>query len=150
MKEAAHLIRVAVILIAGVGVFAVARQSIVPTGFGQYGHFRAAALSDNRSKPQVYAGRATCALCHEEVANVLKASRHAAIGCEACHGPQFRHSDDPSAQKPVLPDTLTLCARCHEKNLARPKFVPQVDVREHSGGEPCKACHQPHSPKVGG
>jgi hypothetical protein len=150
MKEAAHLIRLAVVLVAGVGLFAVARQSIVPAGFGQYGHFRPGALAEIRSKPITYAGRATCESCHDDVAKVLTASRHHTVGCEACHGPQSRHSEDPSLQKPVLPDTRVLCARCHEKNAARPKFLPQVAAQEHSGGEPCKSCHQPHSPKVGG
>jgi hypothetical protein len=150
MKEAAHLIRIAVILVAGAGIFAIARQSIVPAGFGQYGHYRSGALLENRVKSTAYAGRAACQLCHEETYNVLKTSRHALIGCEACHGPQFRHSEDPTAQKPVLPDTHTLCARCHEKTVARPRFIPQLVAREHSGGEPCKSCHQPHSPKIGG
>jgi hypothetical protein len=150
MKEAAHLIRLAVILIAGVGVFAIARQSIVPAGFGQYGHYRAGALGEIRAKPLTYAGRAACVLCHEDVSNVLKTSRHASIGCEACHGPQFRHSEDSAAQKPELPDTRALCAGCHEKIAARPDFVPQVVTVEHAGTEACKTCHQPHSPKVGG
>jgi hypothetical protein len=89
-------------------------------------------------------------MCHEEAATTLKASRHATIGCEACHGPQFRHSEDPTAEKPALPDTLALCARCHEKMVARPQSFPQVVAGEHSDGQACKTCHQPHSPKIGG
>jgi hypothetical protein len=150
MKEAAHLIRLAVLLTAGLGVFAIARQSIVPAGFGQYGHYRAGALAENRKKPLVYAGREACQTCHEDVAGVLKTSRHADIGCEACHGPQFRHADNMEAQKPALPDTAVLCSGCHEKNAARPTFLPQVVAAEHSGGEPCKSCHKAHSPKFGG
>ena len=150
MKEAAHLIRLAVILFAGVAVFAVARQAIVPAGFGQYGHYRPGALADAQARPMVYAGRAACADCHDEAVQTLTKSKHARIGCEACHGPQFAHTQDPTAKKPVLPDTTVLCAKCHEKVLARPKSMPQVVTKEHSGGEPCKTCHQPHSPKVGG
>jgi hypothetical protein len=150
MKEAVHLVRLAVILIAGLCLFAIARQSIVPAGFSQYGHYRAAALSENRSKTPAYAGRAACIVCHEDVAGVLKASRHAMVGCEACHGPQLAHSEDATTQKPASLDTHVLCARCHEQNSAKPKFVPQVIVQEHAGDEPCKGCHQPHSPKIGG
>lgn len=149
MKEAVHLVRLAVILAAGAGVFVFVRQSIIPKGFGQYGHFRPGALEDNRSKPLVHAGRAACADCHDEAVTTLKKSRHGAIGCEACHGPQFAHTQDAS-QKPVLPDTRVLCARCHEKNSARPAFLPQVVVKEHAGDSACKDCHKPHSPKMGG
>ena len=149
MKDAAHLVRLGLILLAGLGLFAIARQSVVPADFGQYGHFRPGALSDVRSKAPVYGGRAACEPCHQEVVDVLTASRHAHIGCEACHGPQYAHTEDPVAHKPVLPDTLVLCARCHDKNSARPRVVPQVMVDEHSGGAPCKTCHQPHSPKPG-
>jgi hypothetical protein len=28
--------------------------------------------------------------------------------------------------------------------------MPQVVSKEHAGDEPCKSCHQPHAPKVGG
>ena len=150
MKEAAHLVRLAVILIAGVVVFAFARQAIVPAGFGELGHYRPGALADARATPLTYAGRDACAACHDEALLKLKASKHGGISCEACHGPQMQHTQDPSAHKPVLPDTTQLCARCHEAVAARPKWMPQVVSKEHSGGEPCKSCHQPHSPKVGG
>jgi hypothetical protein len=52
--------------------------------------------------------------------------------------------------KPALPDSAALCAKCHERVSARPKSLPQVVSNEHSGGEPCKGCHQPHSPKLEG
>jgi len=45
-----------------------------------------------------------------------------------------------------LPDTLVLCARCHEANLAKPKAFPQVVTKDHMGDVPCKTCHQPHNP----
>jgi hypothetical protein len=150
MKEAAHLIRLLGLLLAGAVLFAVVRQQVVPAGFGKYGHFRAGALDDVRARPIVHAGRAACVVCHEDQAKVLTRSRHARIGCESCHGPAARHADDPTASKPALPDTGVLCARCHEANSARPKFVPQVISKEHAGGEACKTCHQPHSPKLGG
>lgn len=152
MKEAAHLIRLAAVLAAGVVLFVLIRQEIVPAGFGKYGHFRAGALDDVRSRPLVHAGREACAACHDDVLTVLKTSKHRTIGCEACHGPQAKHAnaDDPSALKPTLPEVRTLCVRCHESNSARPKTFPQVVSKEHSGGESCKNCHQPHSPKLGG
>ena len=148
MREAAHLVRLAVILVAGVAVFALVRQATVPAGFGQFGHYRPGALAEAASKPIRYAGREVCTTCHDEALQVLAKSKHKSIGCEACHGPQSAHAEDPDARKPVLPDTSVLCAKCHETVMARPKWMPQVVSKEHSGGEPCKRCHKPHSPKM--
>jgi hypothetical protein len=149
MKDAAHLVRMAALFAGALLVFLVVRQSVVPATFGQYGHFRGAALEEIRSRPVTFAGRSTCEMCHEDQLKVLKTSRHAAVACEACHGPQAKHAEDPSSIKPVLPDTRTLCARCHESNAAKPRTFPQVVTKEHSGGEACKTCHVPHSPKIG-
>jgi hypothetical protein len=148
MKEAAHLLRLAALLAAALLLFVLVRAQVVPATFGKYGHFRAAALDDVRSRPIAFAGRSACALCHEDRVQVLAAGKHAGIGCEACHAPQSRHAGDPEKLKPVLPDTRVLCAQCHEANSAKPKGFPQVVSKEHSGGEACKSCHQPHTPKL--
>lgn len=147
MREAAHLIRLAGLFLAGIVLFLVVRQEVVPAGFGKYGHFRAGALDDVRAHRLVYAGRSACLACHDDISNVLQTGKHAGVGCEACHGAQAKHADDPSATKPELPDTRRLCARCHEANSAKPGRFPQVKAEEHSGGESCKSCHQPHKPK---
>ena len=150
MKDAAHLIRLAAVFAVGFVAFLLIRQALVPAGFGKYGHFRAGALDDVRARPISFAGRAQCAICHDDRVKELQAGKHAGVGCEACHEAQAKHAqlDDPSSGKPVLPDTKVLCARCHEKNSAKPRGFPQVATAEHSGGEPCKSCHNPHSPKL--
>jgi len=147
MKEAAHLIRLAALFVAGFVIFLLIRQAIVPAGFGKYGHFRAGALDDVRARQISFAGRSACEGCHEDKREALNKGKHANVGCEACHGPLARHADDPDKMKPVLPDTKLLCPVCHEANSAKPKAFPQVDTKDHSGGEPCKSCHQPHTPK---
>ena len=129
-------------------MFLVIRQAVVPAGFGQYGHFRAGALKDVRSRPMSFAGRSTCEACHDEQLKVLSGGKHAHVGCESCHGAQAKHANDPSAT-PVLPDTKILCAKCHEQNSAKPKGFPQVATKDHSGGEAGKTCHKPHRPKFG-
>jgi hypothetical protein len=148
MKEAVHLIRLAALFIIGFVLFLVVRQWIVPAGFGKYGHFRAGALDDVRARPISFAGRATCEGCHNDVRAQLAGGKHAHVNCEACHGPQARHAEDFEKVKPVLPDTKLLCPVCHEANTAKPKWFPQVVSQEHSGGEACKTCHQPHSPAI--
>jgi uncharacterized CHY-type Zn-finger protein len=149
MKEGAHLVRMAALFGGSMLLFLVVRAQIVPASFGQYGHFRGAALAEIRNHPITYAGRDACAMCHEDQVKVLSAAKHAGVACEACHGPLAKHADDPEKLKPVLPDTRVLCARCHEALSAKPKGFPQVVSKEHSGGEACKSCHQPHNPKIG-
>jgi hypothetical protein len=78
-----------------------------------------------------------------------KAGKHARVNCEACHGPQAKHAEDPGSTKPVLPDTGVLCARCHEANRAKPTWFPSVVTSEHAQGIPCNTCHTPHSPHIG-
>jgi hypothetical protein len=147
-KDSGHLIRPAVVLLIGMGLFLAIRAAVVPKGFGQYGHYRPGALMKVRSKPLVFAGQDMCLLCHDDQGKARAAGKHAKVACEACHGPQADHANDPAAHKPVLPDVANLCRRCHEKDSAKPKGFPQVATVEHSGGMLCNACHQPHNPHL--
>jgi hypothetical protein len=141
-----HLLRMAGLFVAGAVIFLIVRAVLVPEGFGTWGHFRAGALDDNRAHPLRHAGRQACADCHADVVEARKGSRHAAIGCEACHGPLAAHAEDPEATPARRPDAATLCLGCHRFNVARPAGFPQVDPAEHGDGEPCMSCHQPHHP----
>jgi len=147
-KDAAHLIRLVVLLAIGVSAFLLIRAAVVPAGFGQYGHFRAGALEEVRAKAIVFAGRNACESCHPEQVEAKQKGKHAVMSCEACHGPQAKHADDPSLT-PKLPDVTGLCIRCHEASSARPKKFPQVIAKEHAGAEACNSCHKPHTPKFG-
>jgi hypothetical protein len=147
-SDVQHLVRMAALFIAGVVVFLILRALLVPEGFGVWGHFRAGALDDNRARPLRFAGREACAECHADVLDARVGSKHAAIGCEACHGPLAAHAADPDAARASRPEAAPLCRSCHERNVARPAAFPQIDPAEHGGGEPCLACHQPHHPDV--
>ena len=149
-KDREHLVRMAVLFLAALGVFFVVRAFMVPKGFGVYGHFRSGALQDNASRPLAYAGRQACADCHDDVIQKRKGSKHEQIGCEACHGALRAHAtaDDPSAHKPALPDGKTICLTCHLENVAKPKTFPQVNPKEHGDGGPCISCHKPHHPEI--
>lgn len=149
-RDSGHLIRPAVVALAGLAAFIVIRNVVVPKAFGQLGHYRPAALELNMNKPLSYAGQQECVLCHDAQAEVRKAGKHARVSCEACHGPQVKHASasDPGAMKPALPDVATLCKRCHEKDAARPKRFPQVITAEHSNGMRCNECHKPHNPHI--
>ena len=148
LKEAEHLLRLAATIVAGVVLFLVIRQAVIPANFGKFGHYRPAALDEIRARPISFAGRAACEACHGEIAEVKNKGRHAGVGCEACHGPLAKHAEDFSAVTPVKPDPAVLCARCHEADPARPKWFPQVVTKEHASNVSCGACHNPHSPKL--
>ena len=148
-KDSEHLLRVAGVFLLGVICFLVLRAWFVPRSFGQYGHYRADALTEIAALPVVHAGHEVCEACHSDVLDVKKGGKHAGVTCEACHGPQANHADDPGSLKPELPDTRVLCARCHEANSAKPKWFPAVNTAEHSMGMACATCHKPHNPKIG-
>lgn len=147
-RDAGHLVRPAAVLLAGLAVFLVIRSAVVPKAFGQYGHYRPAALTLVRQRPLAFASQAVCVACHEDEANARASGKHAHVACESCHGPQAKHAADPVDLKPPLPDVATLCARCHEKDAAKPKGFPQVVTAEHSSGLACNTCHQPHNPHL--
>jgi hypothetical protein len=146
-KDREHLVRMAGLFLAGVVLFLVARSLLVPRDFYALGHFRTGALADSRARPMAYAGRETCETCHPDIAEERKGSRHAAIGCEACHGPLASHADDPARLKPVRPDAQKICLTCHRQDAAKPTTFKQVNPQEHMGAEPCNACHKPHHPE---
>jgi hypothetical protein len=145
-KDAGHLFRFAGLFVIAFLVFLVVRHYVVPKSFGQYGHYRGAAIGEIAAHPIQYAGHESCESCHAGVLDLKKAGKHAHVNCEACHGPLARHAEDPATVKPVLPDTAVLCARCHTASAAKPKGFPQVVPEDHSTGLPCETCHQPHSP----
>ncbi|MRR39172.1 cytochrome C, partial [bacterium] len=74
--------------------------------------------------------------------------KHRGVTCEACHGPAALHAGDPEKSKPVRPQIVALCGRCHEADRAKPSWFKQVATREHNSGTSCEACHQPHSPNL--
>jgi hypothetical protein len=147
-KDIEHLIRLAAVMLIAVIAFVVLRAAVVPKSFGQYGHYRGNAITELAARPIAHAGHEACEGCHNEVVDQKKLGRHAGLHCEVCHGPQAKHADDPSSEKPPKPDTAVICARCHEANSAKPKTFPQVATADHSGGLACGTCHQPHHPKI--
>lgn len=146
LRDAEHLVRLALLFAAGIALFLVLRALLVPPSFGELGHFRTGAIADNAARPPVFAGRKACAECHSEVADELHGDAHAAIGCESCHGALAVHADDPETAAPPALDARALCRLCHAALAARPASHPQVDAEAHSEGNSCTDCHSPHAP----
>jgi hypothetical protein len=147
-KDTEHLVRLAVVMAIALVLFAALRTALVPRSFGQYGHYRGAAIAETAARPIAFAGHDVCEGCHTDVVDQKKQGRHVVVPCEACHGALAKHADDPASVKPPKLDTAVLCARCHEANSAKPKGFPQVVTADHSGGIACDTCHQPHRPKI--
>lgn len=147
LKDAGHLFRLALLYLAGTLAFFGLRSFLVPRTFGQYGHYRGAAIAEIAARTPRFAGHQTCETCHADIAQTKAAGRHAHVNCEGCHGALQKHADDPSID-PGKPDTAVLCVRCHAASAARPKDFPQIDAAQHSGGVPCQTCHQPHNPAI--
>jgi hypothetical protein len=148
-KDFEHLIRLAAVMVGALILFVAIRAAVVPRSFGQYGHYRGAAIGEIAARPIAFAGHDVCEVCHTDVVEQKKLGKHVVLSCEACHGAQAKHADDPASVKPPKLDTAVVCARCHEANSAKPKSFPQVVTAEHSGGIACDTCHQPHRPKIG-
>lgn len=147
-KDAGHLLRFAGLFVLAFLVFLGVRGFVVPKTFGQYGHYRGAAITDIAALPMKYAGHQACEECHTDIAETKTHGSHTQVNCEACHGPLANHAADPTSVIPVKPDSAVLCVKCHTASAAKPKGFPQVDPAEHSGGLACATCHNPHSPAM--
>src|ERR1039458_6546204 len=133
-KDAGRLFRLAAVFLVGFMAFLVLRGFLVPRSFGRYGHYRGDAMSEVAAPPVSYAGHQVCEGCHTDVLDVKSKGVHKGVACEACHGPQAKHADDPASVQPEKLDTAVLCVRCHEANAAKPKSFPQVVSADHSNG----------------
>jgi uncharacterized CHY-type Zn-finger protein len=145
LKDAGHLFRFAGLFVLAFLAFLVIRHFVVPKSFGQYGHYRAAAIGEIAAHPIKFAGHQACEDCHTDIQDIKRVGKHAHVNCEACHGALADHAADPASVTPVKPDTAVLCVRCHATSAAKPAGFPQSTP--HSDA-PCQTCHNPHSPAI--
>jgi hypothetical protein len=141
--------QVIVLCIALAGILTLffgARALFVPKTFGQYGHYRAAAIDTVKALPIAYAGVKACAECHEDIVQKKLLGFHRNVACEVCHGAAIAHTEDPSGVHPEAPRLRGLCPLCHNYNPSRPTGFPQIITAQHNPGKPCMSCHNPHNP----
>lgn len=147
------------------------QQILRPKSFGELGHYRSNAISENIAKELYYAGSINCSQCHETERTEKADGLHSSLKCEVCHGPGLKHALYADKFKGgSLPDSLKLqkpnerkdCALCHQRNAARIKIlfdtidntlIHQVDVLKHKLLDKktkvemkCIECHNPHQP----
>lgn len=139
-----QVLRLLIVTAVVIATYAVARQLLTPDTFGQYGHYRGAALAEAARRTPLYTGAKACDECHSETSEVLVKAPHKAISCESCHGPGRLHARNPDIVTPKL--TNDSCLRCHLDDPARPAKHKQVKTLDHYPGDKCIECHFPHQP----
>ena len=138
--------RLAILFLILAVALVVARRRLVPKTFGEKGHYRAAAIDENASRPLHYAGHEECAICHPDIVATHDAARHKTVACEVCHGAAAAHIENPVEHKPPAPRDRTYCPVCHAYDPGRPTGFPQIDPVAHNPVKPCITCHNPHAP----
>ena len=99
-----------------------------------------------------YKGTKYCEECHDDKAALIKASKHANVQCENCHGPALEHPEKP--EKLAIDKSRDLCLRCHAKLPYRPATYASLatgpielkmqDPDEHNTDFECVECHDVH------
>ena len=130
-----------------VGIMLVLKYFLTPESWREYGAYRGNALIEISDKEAKFVQTETCAMCHDSIAELKTQGLHKTIECEICHGPGYKHVEDDEINKMMIPEGSSLCMRCHTKNTASPQnVIKQIDAVEHSEGEECINCHNPHEP----
>jgi hypothetical protein len=142
-KMPPQIIRLVLLTIGIVCAYFSARYFLVPPSFGQYGHYRANALQEIASRQPYWAGRRACDSCHGAIVQKLDKAEHKGLSCETCHGQSLAHVENPEVKLPKM--SYGQCVRCHQASSSRPKWLHQINVRNHYTGL-CSECHAPHQP----
>jgi len=139
--------RLLIAFVIFIGIMLGFKYYLTPQSWGEYGHYRGAALDEIADKEPNFAEMETCAMCHDSIADLKSQGEHQFIECETCHGPGYKHANDSDNIGMERPNGRELCLRCHTKNPARPEdFIKQIEEPGHSEGEECITCHNPHQP----
>jgi hypothetical protein len=139
-----QILRLVLVTIGIVATYVVARHLLTPASFGQYGHYRGAALGESSARQPIFAGAKSCDECHTETFEIQAKDKHKTVSCEACHGPSRPHVKNPDL--PLVKLSNDTCLRCHSMDPARPVKQKQVDAVDHYHGDKCIECHFPHQP----
>lgn len=148
-----HVWRPLLVAIGGIVLVLIVRTLLVPGDFGvhergyMYGWHRKGNEAEWKKVSVKYRTAEACKECHEQNYKAIKASPHAEINCENCHGPLESHPDKPA--RLVIDRERTLCLRCHLKlnyKASDRGGLPGINPDTHNPGVACVLCHNPHSP----
>jgi uncharacterized CHY-type Zn-finger protein len=139
--------RLSIPIILIVTAFIAARQLLIPSDFGKYGHYRASAIDEIALHDVKYIGHMICEECHDDVVKMKNESYHRDVMCEVCHGPSAAHTEDPGGNQLAAPRERGYCVLCHEYLPSRPTGFPQIVAESHNPMKACISCHDAHDPK---
>ena len=141
-----HIVRL-IILIVVFGIAAlIAKSYFTVESFYKFGHYRANSVPEIAAQEPVFQTPRYCKTCHSERVALWSANSHKTVICEVCHGAAQGHPQN--GKLPIPSDTVKLCTLCHEAMPGRPRTQPQIQVTQHSAGQQCITCHNPHAPKI--
>jgi cytochrome c553 len=143
-----HIVRLLILIGAGIALGLAVKWYFTAESFYQYGHFRAASVAEIAALERVYQTPRYCQSCHSERHAEWSAGDHKSVTCETCHGPAQGHPQQ--GKLPIPADPRMLCTLCHEAMAERPRTQPQIVVAQHAGEQACSVCHNPHAPKLAG
>lgn len=148
-----HVWRPLFLVAAIVAGILLTRTLLVPSDFGvyergyMYGWHRKSNENEWKAVRVKYQTSRSCPECHQDKSDDIKASAHASISCENCHGPAYDHPNDPPGLN--IDRSRELCIRCHAylpyKNNPR-NAIPGIDPAKHYPQAECIMCHYPHNP----
>jgi cytochrome c553 len=141
-----HIVRLITLIVAILVVAAIAKPFLTVDSFYRFGHYRANSVPEIAAQEPVYQTPRYCQGCHTARHAQWSAGSHKTVICEVCHGAAQGHPQN--GKLPIPSDTVKLCTQCHEAMPGRPRTQPQIEVTQHSGGQQCNVCHNPHSPKI--
>ena len=141
-----HIVRLMVLIIAFGTVALIGKWFFTADSFYRFGHYRANSVPEIASQEPVFQTARYCQSCHSERHAQWSANSHKSVICEVCHGAAQGHPQN--GKLPIPTDTRKLCTLCHEAMPGRPRTQPQIDLAQHSGGQQCVVCHNPHAPKI--
>lgn len=138
--------RLVVVFAVVISLFIIIRPILIPSDFGEYGHYRSSAVTEIITQERKYAGRQICYDCHDDIVELKLSGYHRNLSCEVCHGPAAAHTEDDEVEL-TAPRERSYCPVCHEYLPSRPTGFPQIIPASHNPMKPCISCHNPHDPK---
>ena len=141
-----HIVRLIILVVALGTVALIAKWYFTAESFYEYGHYRADSVPEIAAQEVVFQTPRYCQSCHSERHAQWSGNSHKTVICETCHGAAQWHPQN--GKLPIPSDTVKLCTLCHEAMPGRPRTQPQVEAAQHSSGQQCIVCHNPHAPKI--
>jgi len=153
-----HVIRILLTFVGVIIVGSLFRPLFLPSEFGDYGHYRPGAVTDEANREMRNKTNDSCLDCHYFVKKIHLKGVHEVVSCEVCHGAYSDHVKDGKVigEMPVYrgEEIKSLCLRCHNKiirarppesikMIAMPEHLEEKNVRtDHA----CNQCHHVHAP----